>query len=249
MKKKNRNKTVTSFPLLFPAESPKQAEGVASFAKKQIPIRQFTRMDRKQMIENLKGEKGEYLFALMRLHNTLASGDPFELERAKKRLEKIESEHAGKIAGEVREEVFAARPTEEQRGVLERMAPFTKEWIQKLIHPDFADLRRKLCFEVTDVIHANDTQLVIWWHKGRFVPAIYCPNLVVAYYIHTFFMAPMGEIGWRVCPWCSSPFEQNRANQGYCSNAHGIAYRMAKMRRRKAEAKGKRRPKSPRKSR
>ena len=69
----------------------------------------------------------------------------------------------------------------------------------------------------------NGTQIVLWWQKGRVVPAIYCTSLEMAYFIDTLFISQASVIGWRICPFCSKPFEQRRADQEYCSNKHGDA--------------------------
>lgn len=185
------------------------------------------------MVKRLKGPKADHLFALVGLYNALESGDSFSLERAKKSLEKIRLSHEEQhpfqsSTDDPKRQEFAelmARyidlPPEESLKHLEGRRPGPKA---------LADPQRLLSYEVTRKIGFPNVQIALWWHKGWFVPAIYCKDLETAYYVHTFFIAPSGEIGWRVCPHCSSPFEQSRSDQDYCCNTHGDAYRMARMR-------------------
>ena len=73
-------------------------------------------------------------------------------------------------------------------------------------------------------------RIVCWYFKGAFRPAIYCPDLKSAVYIHTFLLAPAGEVGFRTCPYDGEQFFQDRPNQEYCTPAHREAHRMARFR-------------------
>jgi hypothetical protein len=87
---------------------------------------------------------------------------------------------------------------------------------------------RLLTFAVSEVV--NRSRLVLWWFKGEFRPAIYCEDIEVAMYVHTFLIASTGELGFRICPHCTEQFFQKRPNQDYCSPAHGNAHRVARAR-------------------
>jgi len=70
----------------------------------------------------------------------------------------------------------------------------------------------------------KNARLVLWRSKGKFVPAIFCPNFRTALYAK----ALLGRI--KVCPHCNHLFEVPRSNQDYCSIAHREAHRVARWR-------------------
>ena len=78
-------------------------------------------------------------------------------------------------------------------------------------------------------------QVVLWWVDGKFV-AIDCigPNhehaMKIALYIHTFFLAPTGARGFRICPFDGEQFFQDKTNQEYCCPAHRDAHRVKRWR-------------------
>jgi hypothetical protein len=75
-----------------------------------------------------------------------------------------------------------------------------------------------------------NAQIVLWWMDGEFRPAIYCKDIESALYIHTFFIAPIGGLGFRICPYDGDQFFQQRPNQDYCCPAHREAHRVARFR-------------------
>jgi hypothetical protein len=83
--------------------------------------------------------------------------------------------------------------------------------------------------EVSRIV-AMWAQIALWWVDGRFIPAIYCFNMKTALYIHSFFLAPSGGRGFRICPCCGEQFFQGRSNQEYCKPAHRDAHRVARFR-------------------
>ncbi len=83
---------------------------------------------------------------------------------------------------------------------------------------------------VSGLLHA---EIVLWWVDGTFRPAIYCSSKIAALYIHTFFVAPVGGLGFRICPYDGEQFFQDRPNQEYCCPAHREAHRVARWRARK----------------
>jgi hypothetical protein len=70
-----------------------------------------------------------------------------------------------------------------------------------------------------------------------FRPAIYCPDMKVALYIHNFFIAPLAGPGFRICPYDGEQFFQKQPNQDYCCPAHREAHRVARHRAKNKEKK------------
>jgi hypothetical protein len=76
-------------------------------------------------------------------------------------------------------------------------------------------------------------RVVMWFTTEGprpFSPAIYCPDLRTA----VFAMRWAGGI--RICPKCEKPFVPGQDNIGYCTPAHGVAYRTARSRAKKKRA-------------
>jgi hypothetical protein len=83
---------------------------------------------------------------------------------------------------------------------------------------------------VTDAM--QQARLVLWYEQkpamsGKFVPAIYCPNLRTAIFVRAF-------MNLRTCPYCGAVFAPRGLRDVYCKPAHGNAYRMARSRYNKA---------------
>jgi uncharacterized C2H2 Zn-finger protein len=66
-------------------------------------------------------------------------------------------------------------------------------------------------------------RLVLWQCSGKFLPAIYCPNLRAAIFVRAF-------LTLQTCPHCGMIFIPNKGNVIYCSPAHSHAHRMARSR-------------------
>lgn len=204
-------------------------------------MRLFSRSDREQMRERLKGPAVDHLSKLIELQNALEYREPFRIREAKKTLEEDEPSEPKSVR-----ELYEAG-TDPLTHLVD-MVRFIQEvhkteggpcdlpeeeWLRRWQRrrPDFSDLHRKVCFELSTLINAYGIRLVFWWQQeGELGSAIYCNSLETAYYIHTLFISRAGVIGWRVCPRCQILFEQSRADQRYCSDAHGDAHRMARKR-------------------
>jgi hypothetical protein len=232
---RNRNEAVTQFAILLPA-SHDEATGEATFETElgvPTPVRLFSSADRQLMARKLRGAEGDHLFALLALRDALESKDAIALERAKDRLEKVrsayEKKHPFQFTGNDAEKTqfanliasFVGLSPEESLRHLEGRRPGPRAML---------DPRRLLSYEVTQQLGMANVSLALWWNNGQMRPAIFCRNLRAAYYIHTFFVAPAGEIGWRVCPYCTEPFFQTRPNQDYCRPTHRDAHRVARWR-------------------
>jgi hypothetical protein len=78
-------------------------------------------------------------------------------------------------------------------------------------------------------------ELVMWWRHDddRLLrPGVHCPDWQTAVFAAAF----AGTV--RVCPKCKTVFAPKTENQGYCTTAHGVAYRTARSRAKLRAAKG-----------
>jgi hypothetical protein len=237
--KRDPYKTVTSkesFAILIPT-SPEKAMGEATFQQEfgqPVPVRAVTLEELKSAPRKMKGEAGDYFLALLTLKGALEGRDELQFAKAKDRLEKVYR---------LREAAQAASQSPRHE---ESRRQFS-EWLATVIGlpPDeslkhFDGLRpgprakanpsRLLSYEVSQRVGLMNAQIVLWWMDGEFRPAIYCKDIESALYIHTFFIAPIGGLGFRICPYDGDQFFQQRPNQDYCCPAHREAHRVARFR-------------------
>lgn len=243
--KRDRYKTVTnkeSFALLVEAVPPETPMGEATFGIEIGPATPVRPVKLKELIDtgrNMKGLDGKEFFALLFLRGALEARDDLALAKAEERLQEVhrlkERDHASRQLpqnGESRRkfgELMAPSiglPPEESLKHYEGLRPGPRA----MKNPSWL-----LSQEVSRAV-AVWAQVALWWVNGRFVPAIYCSGLSrnyamkIALYIHTFFIAPNGEIGFRVCPYCTDIFWQDQSNQDYCCPAHRDTHRVARWR-------------------
>jgi hypothetical protein len=182
----------------------------------------------------MKGVAGQRFFALLALRGAMEAGDQLSLTNALKRLELTyrsrESEHQGtspidKELGELLATRIGLSP-DESRKHLEGLRPGPKA---------SKDPFRLFSYEISESVGFTNAQIVLWWMHGSFRPAIYCDDVETALYIHTFFIAPTGGTGFRICPHCTDQFFQDRPNQDYCRPEHREAHRVARWRNKKKE--------------
>lgn len=107
------------------------------------------------------------------------------------------------------------------------------------------DLRWLLSYEISKVL--DEARFVLWYPGNALKPAIWCPSIRVAFYVHALLSVAGGK-GLRICPHCSKAFLQERPDQNYCSIAHREAHRVARWRFKKKQATG-RKHNGPRKTR
>ncbi len=243
--KRNTDITVTgkeSFAILVGTVPPETPMGEATFGIEigpPIPVRPITLKDLKSAARKMNRVDGKEFSALLALRGALETGDKLELARTKERLEEVYL---------LRQREDAARPQlldkESRRRLGEQLAPSiglpAKESLKHFEGlrpgPIATENPTLLLSQEVSRIVAIWAQIALWWVNGRFVPAIYCTGLnrdfamKIALYIHTFFIAPNGEIGFRVCPYCTEQFWQDRPNQAYCSISHREAHRVARWR-------------------
>lgn len=76
-------------------------------------------------------------------------------------------------------------------------------------------------------------QLVVWSFQGKPTLAIYCADVVTAYFVKLLLSRVTGK-GLAVCPHCGNCFLRTRSNNEYCSMQHREAHRVARWREKKA---------------
>jgi hypothetical protein len=232
-----RYETVTrkeSFAILIPA-SPDEASGEATF-QMEFGGPQFVRAIRLQELKKtaraLKGAAAAHFFALLALRGALETGDKLALANAEEHLER---------AYQLREAENPPTDPELDRQLGEVFAPSIglspKESLRYLgglrSGPKAGENPSRLfSYEVSQAVGAllHNAQIVLWWMDGAFRPAIFCPDMRTALYLHTFFIAPVGGPGFRICPYDGEQFFQDRPNQEYCCPAHREAHRVARFR-------------------
>jgi hypothetical protein len=231
---RDQYKAVTGFALLVPA-SGSEARGEATFASEAFGpshVRAITLEEVRAAAKKLKGTEAARFDALLSLRDALESRDPLALERAKERMERLyrlRQAETPKTADPNLDREFGA--------LFAPRIGMSPEETAKYMYslrsgPKAAkNPRRQFSYEVSEAACSMfQTQIVLWWFEGAFRPAIYCPDAKTALYIHTFFLAPVCGLGFRICPYDGEQFFQDRPNQEYCCPAHREAHRVARFR-------------------
>jgi CII-binding regulator of phage lambda lysogenization HflD len=222
-------KTVTnkeSFTIVIHALPPQQADGKATFMQgvgSTIDVHAVTLDDLKTASRELNKLDGERFSALVAIRGSLESRDNLALAKAKERLERVQQLD--------KEYQNLSKKLEKLNRSLDKLiAPFPD--VVSQLRRD-ADIERSpswlLSSEVSRMVGLK-SQIVLWEVRGAFRPAIYCSDLSAALYIHTFFIAPTGGLGFRNCPYDGEQFFQEMPNQEYCCPAHREAHRVARWR-------------------
>jgi hypothetical protein len=226
---RDRNETVTSkesFAIIVQALSPQQADGKATFMQGRsstINVRAVTLYELRNALRNMKKADGELFLALLALRGALEARDDLALAEAKERLERAQQLDKNYQA--------SAKQLEKTARRLDKLvAPFLG------VIPELRrslDIERSsswlLSSEVSRIVGLN-SQIALWEAHGAFRPAIFCSDLNTALYIHTFFIAPTGGLGFRICPYDGEQFFQDVPNQDYCCPAHREAHRVRRWR-------------------
>ena len=247
---RDRYKTVTGFAILVPALA-SEAMGQATFlseADHVHHVRAITLDEVKGTAKKLRGVEAVRFDALLSLRTALEGRDQLTLSTAKERMEKFyrvrqaekpkitgfDDDDYERFLGEMIADRVGLPPDEAGKYITgKRPGPRAE-----------ANPQRWFSFEVSQAVGfpLQNAQVVLWWINGEFRPAIYCPDAKTALYIHTFFLAPAGGLGFRICPYDGEQFFQERPNQDYCCPAHREAHRVARFRdnkKRKAAERGK----------
>jgi hypothetical protein len=237
--RRDRDYTVTgkeSFSLLVEAVPPQAAMGEATFFTEigaPLPVRPVELDELKDFARKLRGVDGKEFDALLALRGALETRDTLALAKAKERLEEVYR---------LREKADASRPPllskESRKQFAEQIAPLIGLPPEESLK-HYEGLRpgpkamenpsRLLSYEVSRIV-GMWASVVLWWANEKLLPAIFCFDMKTALYVHTFFIAPTGALGFRSCPYDSRQFFQDRTNQEYCCLAHREAHRMARWR-------------------
>jgi hypothetical protein len=240
---RDQYKTVTSkesFALLIPAEKA-EAEGEATFLMEFGGPRQVRAVrleDLRKYAKALRGTAAAHFGALLALRGALESRDDLALATAMERMSRVY---------ELRKAETPVAP-ELDRQLGEVFAPFVgmnAEESYKYMAGQRSGLNAGknptvlFSYEVSQAVGGllQNAQIVLWWMNGSFRQAIYCPDMKVALYIQTFFIAPVSGLGFRICPYDGEQFFQKQPNQDYCCPAHRDAHRVARFRAKKKEKK------------
>lgn len=245
---RDSNDTVTKnrgFALLVHAVPPQASMGEATFLAEigpPVPVRPVTLEELKMVAKKLRGVHAKEFDALLALRGAIEAQDELALAKAKERLQEVYR---------LREREDAAhRPLQDEesrRKFGELIAPSIGSSPEESLK-HYSGLRPGpramenpsllLSQEVSRIVGVW-AQIALWWVNERFGPAIYCRGLDhdfamrIALYVHTFFIAPSGQIGIRVCPYCSEQFWQDQSNKDYCRISHRENHRVARSRYRK----------------
>jgi len=226
---RNHNKTVTSkesFAVLIQALSPQQADGKATFMQgvgSTIDVRAVTLNELKAASRDMNKLDGERFSALLALRGALEACDSLALAKAKERLERTQQL-------DERYQNLTKRLEKLDRSLDKLVAPFLDIVPELRRHADIEGSPSWLLSSEVSRMVGFKSQIVLWEAHGAFRPAIWCSDLNAALYIHTFFIAPTGGLGFRVCPYDGEQFFQDVPNQEYCCPAHREAHRMARWR-------------------
>lgn len=221
--------------------------GEATFASEVMGpshVRAITLDEVKATAKKLRGIEAARFDALLSLRDALESADQLARNRALDSLERVyrlRETEAPKMGN--------SDPILQLGGIFASGTGLTAEEAAKYMQgmrsgPKAAkDVHRLFSYEVSQAVGSLfQAEIVLWWMDGAFRPAIYCPDTMTALYIHTFFLAPLGGLGFRICPYDGEQFFQDRPNQEYCCPAHREAHRVARFRdnrRRNKEERGK----------
>jgi hypothetical protein len=187
-------------------------------------VRPFTLNDLRKTAREMKGEDGARFLAVLAMKGALEAGDNLALANAKERLKRAQL-----LGGDRR--TIDIEHAERMRKLELLVAPLFK-FLPDLKRPkkEAEDDPLGLLAREVSAIVGYGAQIVLWAVDGIIKPAIFCLDMKTALYVHTFFLAPSGGLGFRVCPYDGEQFFQKRPNQDYCRPAHREAHRIARWR-------------------
>lgn len=244
---RDRYEAVTNnIALLINASGRIKPDGEATYAVEMgatSPVHLVTLDDLKRINRKLSQIEAEQFSALLQLRGAIESRDEFALAGAKERLlsayrrqeaerkERFNEDSASRAEfGRILAPSTGMSPEDSVRH-FEGLLP-GREAMQ--------DVSRLLSWAVSNAI-GPWAGPVLWSVKDGFVPAIHCNGITssfaekIALYVHTFLIAPQGDVGLRACPYCTERFWQDRPNQDYCKPEHREAHRVKRARWRKKQ--------------
>ncbi|HEY6351482.1 MAG TPA: hypothetical protein VI636_18925 [Candidatus Angelobacter sp.] len=228
--KRDRNDTVTVFPILVPAKL-QRAEGFAAFpgeGRDIRPARTFRSNDLTDLPKAMTGNEAKHFHAVVLLSRALGKNpDALAVKKAIQLLSEIRSQ---KIKSD--EFPFPAFPEPEDPEA-ERMSFAQAMTILDAVPPERSvkvlfggkaspNLRWLFLYEVSKAL--QEAKFVLWWNGEDFKPGLWCEQTKVAFYAY----ALSGML--RICPHCSEAFCPERPDQNYCSVEHREAHRVARWR-------------------
>ena len=235
--------------MLIPA-SPREKEGVATFAmmdEPPQPVRRFRTEDLKDASKKLSRDEAGRFIAVIRLKKALENPDDLAaINEATRALQPFAPQPYGPenpFGGSIPVVRVISRDPYKER-------IFWPKWMVEKIGSSFGmdsnsyarvDPRVLLSYVLSNEI--RDARLVLWWADSKFRPALWCPDMRIAFYARVL-LGVIGGKGFGVCPHCGVGFVQDRPDQAYCSISHREAHRVARWREKqklKATEKGKRR--------
>jgi uncharacterized C2H2 Zn-finger protein len=252
--KRGAYNTVTQLPVLIPCSQEEQ-DGVANFLPAELlqkggkllregtgfksrlcPVRMLRDAElrptsKAKWIDQLGPIDQKRLLGLLSLRQALETRDKLQIEK----LEKVYQNLVPDILAEGGQRKVDRATAEIIEGATARTFA---QW-----HARNPNVQPFLARVLTKAI--QPAQLVVWWNKGRFLPALYCPDLATAFYVRCM-LGIAGGNALVVCPRCGNPFLQERSDQDYCSVRCREAHRVARWRRANKKAKSKKLTKSAR---
>lgn len=217
---RGHNNSVTHFAVLLPCETDAR-DGMANFLPQGAlftPVRELTGTDLdKNSVRGrntwgaLTGPQRERLLGLIALRQAMEQKDALAVVKLAKAYETLATEimgiHQGERPEKMTEQRFSRLLAAQKSGTAQRVLAET--------------LTRSL----------SEARLVLWWKDSdaRFLPALYCPNVVTALHARALLSAVGGK-ALLVCPHCGEPFVQQRSDQDYCSIRCREAHRVARWR-------------------
>jgi hypothetical protein len=243
------HKTVTSkdnFVLLVQAVPPQKSVGEATFSTEigtPSPVHPVTLDELRSTAKKLRGSDSLEFLALLALRGALEAGDGLALANAKERLEDVYRRQQKERALLLPEDKESRKKFGEQLAPSIGLSPEESLKHYEGLRPGpraMENPSRLFSWAVSNTI-CLWPQLALWSVHGKFVPAIFCDGvnhdhaMKIALFIHTFFLAPVGGLGFRICPYDGEQFFQDRPNQEYCKPAHREAHRVKRARWRKKE--------------
>jgi len=197
------------------------------------PVRRFRTEDLKDANKNLSHEEAGRFMAVIRLKKALENpADSVTLEEATRALQPFAPQPFGpenpfgsfypvvQVISQdpYRERIFWPKSMVEQ---ISRSYGLDSGFYAK------ADPGVLLSYVLSNEL--RDARLVLWWTDRKFRPALWCPDVRIAFYARVL-LGVIGGKGFGVCPHCGEGFVQDRPDQEYCSIPHREAHRVARWR-------------------
>jgi hypothetical protein len=222
---RDRDKTGTKLLILLPGTASEQAGRAYFLPDQQLkPVRVFQpdylipgTKHHAELLAALPTKESKQFQGLLLLRSIGESGDePQKLKRRLTRYGDVRSRDLAQTAiKDAVESIEMFGPIEDSPNVYEafRRSSSAKPHVEARFYlpPRFTEAMRT-------------ARLVLWWHEGKFTPAIYCPDVKTSLYVH----AVLRE--YAACLCCGQGFFPSRPDQRYCSDSCGQRHRKRRQR-------------------